>query len=188
MESLRRKILRLYPFPQQVIKMGFAHAEYRKDVKMKTYPTGFRSKGRHAQAMPGRVLLHLAVFLTLLLIAPFQAAAQNVIIRGGYFFDAVGEDAQKNDVMVIISGRFFCLGEMPDGIDTEKFKTVNLTDNDYVLPGIFDMHAYYRVTFDRKRYDETEVNPVLFLANGVTSTFPAGEINPDRMRELRLRP
>jgi imidazolonepropionase-like amidohydrolase len=34
--------------------------------------------------------------------------------------------------------------------------------------------------------DETRAYPVLFLANGVTTTFPAGEVDPDSMRELRL--
>jgi imidazolonepropionase-like amidohydrolase len=31
------------------------------------------------------------------------------------------------------------------------------------------------------------VYPVLFLANGVTSTFPAGEMQPERMRAMRVR-
>jgi hypothetical protein len=124
------------------------------------------------------------IFLAVLSINPFEAAGQDVIIRGGYFFDSVGDGVQKNEVMVIKSGRFFCFGELPAELDAAQFKTIILSDDDYMLPGIFDMHAHYRVTFNRKRYDETEVNPVLFLANGVTSTFPAGEINPDPMMEL----
>ncbi len=129
-------------------------------------------------------LIPWLICLAALLIIPFQVSAQDVIIRGGYFFDSVGDEVQKNEIMVIKSSRFFCFGELPAKLDAAQFKTITLSDNDYMLPGIFDMHAHYRVTFNRKRYDETVANPVIFLANGVTSTFPAGETNPDQMMEL----
>ena len=41
--------------------------------------------------------------------------------------------------------------------------------------------------FAEGRVDEYTVNPVLFLANGVTSTFPAGEVDPDEARTGRMR-
>ena len=41
--------------------------------------------------------------------------------------------------------------------------------------------------FGAGRKDETVAYPPLFIANGVTSTFPAGEMNPDAMRALRIR-
>ena len=125
------------------------------------------------------------IFIGLLFLSPHPANAQNLIIRGGHFFDAVGDQVQKNEAMIIKSGRFFSFGSLPEGIDPSEFQNLTLSDNDYILPGLFDMHAHYRVTFNRQKYDETEVNPVLFLANGVTSTWPAGEINPDNMMQLR---
>ncbi|MCP4710395.1 MAG: amidohydrolase family protein [Planctomycetes bacterium] len=131
-----------------------------------------------------RYILSL-VFIAVIFFLPLPADAQNLIIRGGYFFDAVGDEVQKNEVMVIKSGRFFSFGELSEGLDPLAFEIVTLTDNDYILPGLFDMHAHYRVTFNRKKWDETEVNPVLFLANGVTSTWPAGEINSENMMKLR---
>ncbi|MFQ5675475.1 MAG: amidohydrolase family protein, partial [bacterium] len=58
--------------------------------------------------------------------------------------------------------------------------------NHYVLPGIFDLHAHYNVNlFGRKRREEFHVVPIVYLANGVTSTFPAGEYLPEQMLELR---
>jgi imidazolonepropionase-like amidohydrolase len=41
--------------------------------------------------------------------------------------------------------------------------------------------------FGRNRRDEVVVQPVVYLANGVTSTFPAGEYNPEDMAALRER-
>ena len=35
--------------------------------------------------------------------------------------------------------------------------------------------------------DEYTVNPIVFLANGVTSTFPAGEVDPEGMMAARRR-
>ncbi|RMH22087.1 MAG: amidohydrolase, partial [Gemmatimonadetes bacterium] len=57
-----------------------------------------------------------------------------------------------------------------------------------VLPGFFDLHAHYAVDlFGEGRVDEYRVNPVVFLANGVTTTFPAGEVDPDEARRGRER-
>src|SRR6185295_1553045 len=61
-------------------------------------------------------------------------------------------------------------------------------DTEYVLPGLFDLHAHYAMDlYGEGRLDEQDVNPIVFLANGVTSTFPAGEINPEDMKLARER-
>ena len=58
---------------------------------------------------------------------------------------------------------------------------VRLSTDDYMLPGLFDLHAHYAMDlFGQGRVDEYTVNPIVFLANGVTSTFPAGEVDPGR--------
>jgi len=44
-----------------------------------------------------------------------------------------------------------------------------------MLPGLIDLHAHYRVSYANKAYDDTVAMPKIFLANGITSTFPAGE-------------
>jgi imidazolonepropionase-like amidohydrolase len=65
---------------------------------------------------------------------------------------------------------------------------VQVADAETVVPGFFDLHAHYAMDlFSAGRKDETVAYPLLFIANGVTSTFPAGEMDPDVMRQLRIR-
>ena len=53
---------------------------------------------------------------------------------------------------------------------------------------MFDLHAHYAIElFNAGRKDETVAYPSLFLANGVTATFPAGEMDPNAMHDLRVR-
>ena len=66
---------------------------------------------------------------------------------------------------------------------------IALADSDYVLPGLIDVHAHYNMTLGPNgvRSDEYTYNPLIFLANGVTTTFPAGEYDPEGMMETRKR-
>ena len=65
---------------------------------------------------------------------------------------------------------------------------LRLSDDEVVLPGLFDLHAHYAVDlFGEGRVDEFTVNPVVYLANGVTATFPAGEVDPEGMMAARHR-
>jgi imidazolonepropionase-like amidohydrolase len=67
-------------------------------------------------------------------------------------------------------------------------EVLRLEDAHFIMPGLFDLHAHYAVDlFGEGRVDEYTVNPVLFLANGVTSTFPAGEVDPAEARRGRER-
>ena len=68
-------------------------------------------------------------------------------------------------------------------------RIVDLKDDEYVLPGFFDVHAHYNMTLGDNgiRSDEYTYNPLIFLANGVTSTFPGGEYDPEGMMEARKR-
>ncbi|NAS30496.1 amidohydrolase family protein [Flavobacteriaceae bacterium R38] len=111
--------------------------------------------------------------------------AQNVYITGGAYFDTDTGKMVKNEGIVIRSGKFVAINKAINA--TEEYKVIKLDDNQYILPGIFDLHAHYRVTFDDVRRDEVEANPVIFLANGVTSTFPGGEIQPEVMLEARRK-
>ncbi|MDH5590018.1 MAG: amidohydrolase family protein, partial [Gemmatimonadota bacterium] len=60
-------------------------------------------------------------------------------------------------------------------------------DHATVLPGFFDLHAHYALDLFGEgrlgRVDEAKVNAAVFLANGVTSTFPAGEVTPTAFDE-----
>ena len=60
--------------------------------------------------------------------------------------------------------------------DTTRARVISLADDEYVLPGLVDVHAHYNMTLgdNGTRQDEYRYNPLIFLANGVTTTFPAG--------------
>lgn len=117
-----------------------------------------------------------------------QAQQKDLIIRGGWLFDSVGDDVTRNTGIVIRGGKFMEVGGDLATQDLSDVEVIDLSNEDYILPGIFDLHAHYNVNLIGKgRKDETSVNPVIFLANGVTSTFPAGEYNPEDMLSLRKR-
>ena len=100
-------------------------------------------------------------------------------------FDGTGDTVIPNPGIWIRGGKFLQIGR---DLPSDPSEIIELDDEDYVLPGFFDLHAHYALDlFGRGRVDDTRAYPAIFLANGVTSTFPAGEVNPDEMRELRLR-
>jgi len=56
------------------------------------------------------------------------------------------------------------------------------------LPGFFDLHAHYNIDLiDKGRVEEVVHNGTVFLANGVTSTWSAGEFYPERVIAQRDR-
>ena len=116
------------------------------------------------------------------------ATADTVVVKGGWLFDAVHDDVRRNTGIVVVSGKLFEVDADLSGRDLAGARVVELDDDEYILPGIFDLHAHYNVNlFGRNRRDETVVQPVVYLANGVTSTFPAGEYDPEDMAALRER-
>ena len=128
----------------------------------------------------------LTWIFTSLVIFSLSAEAHEIILRGGWVFDSKNEIFIENDAIVIRGGTFLSVGKGLEGILLTGAQVIELDTNDYILPGMFDLHAHYNVNlFGRKRREEFIVNPVVFLANGVTSTFPAGEFLPDEMMELR---
>ena len=110
----------------------------------------------------------------------------DTVIRGGWLFDAVGDQVVPNTGLIVRDGTIFEVGANLAGRDLGAARVVDLSDREYILPGLFDLHAHYAVDlFGEGRVDEYTVNPVLFLANGVTSTFPAGEVDPEGMKATR---
>ncbi|WP_423926393.1 amidohydrolase family protein [Candidatus Palauibacter sp.] len=107
------------------------------------------------------------------------------LITGGRWLDVQTGTLVENDCIGIRDGRIVFIGAPPD---TAEFLTdFTLQDDMTILPGLIDLHAHYAVDlFGEGRIDETAAYPELFLANGVTTTFPAGEMDPVRMRDLRL--
>ena len=110
------------------------------------------------------------------------------ILRGGRLFDGVSDTLKANTGIVVRGGRFVEVGSSFTGRDPEEAEIVDLADDDTVLPGFFDLHAHYGMTLvGQGRVDECHYNPLIYLANGVTTTFPAGSMDPDDMLEVRER-
>ena len=132
----------------------------------------------------------LATLLVAALAAP--AAAQtapsaDLVILGGRLFDATGDEARPNPGILVRNGTILAVG-VTEGAQPAGARVLRLPDDAFVMPGLFDLHAHYAVDlFGEGRVDEYTVNPVLFLANGVTSTFPAGEVDPEEARRGRER-
>jgi len=102
----------------------------------------------------------------------------DLIVVGGLMWDGTGRGTVDNPGILVRDGAILAVGiEAPR--DAAGIDVVRLEAGQTVLPGLFDMHAHYAVDLlGDARVDETRVNPVIFLANGVTSTFPAGEVDP----------
>ena len=131
----------------------------------------------------------LAALLTL---APVGVQAQvspragDLAIVGGQLWDGNGDESRPNPGILVRNGTILSVGSIDLGV--EGLEVLRLASGHFVMPGLFDLHAHYAVDlFGDGRVDEYTVNPVLFLANGVTSTFPAGEVDPAEARRGRER-
>ena len=112
-----------------------------------------------------------------------------VVIRGGWLFTATTDNVVKNQGILIVAGRLLAVNRPITDDEARGARVIQLRDDQYVLPGFFDVHAHYNMTLGANglRSDEWTYNPLIFLANGVTSTFPAGEYDPDSMMAARKR-
>lgn len=111
-----------------------------------------------------------------------------LVLRGGWLFDGVRDEVVRNQGIVIQDSVLVGVNVDLAGEDLSQARVVTLADGDYILPGFFDLHAHYALDLrGTGRVDDDRVYPALYLANGVTSTFPAGEVQPEKMHALRLR-
>lgn len=130
-----------------------------------------------------------AVFLILASSAVAQwsePSAEEIIVRGGWLFDGVSNTRRQNTGIVIRDGKF---AEVDANLQEQVLAAANvidLTDADTILPGMIDLHAHYNFNLvDVGRTEEVIYNGIIFLANGVTSTWSAGEYYPERVIEQR---
>jgi imidazolonepropionase-like amidohydrolase len=111
-----------------------------------------------------------------------------LVIRGGWLFDSVSDERRPNTGIVIRDGKIV---DVDADVEQEVLSTANvieLADTDTVLPGMIDLHAHYNLDLvDEGRVEEVVYNGIVFLANGVTSTWSAGEYYPERVIEQRDR-
>jgi len=131
------------------------------------------------------VLLAIAAALTLA--RPAVAQDRDLVLLGGWLFSSTTTTRVHNPGILVRAGKFLRVGG-DLSIAAPGADTIRVADSETIIPGLFDLHAHYAVDlFGKGRIDETKAYPSLFLANGVTSTFPAGEMNADSMRALRIR-
>jgi imidazolonepropionase-like amidohydrolase len=131
----------------------------------------------------------------LLLVVPQLAQAQwveaqkgELVIRGGWLFDSVSDERRRNSGIVISDGKIV---EVDADVQQQVLSTadvIDLQDSDTILPGMIDLHAHYNFDLvDNGRVEEVVYNGIVFLANGVTSTWSAGEYYPERVIAQRDR-
>jgi imidazolonepropionase-like amidohydrolase len=119
-------------------------------------------------------------------IPPIQAG--DIVITGGQLFDGVRDTLAPNTGLIVRHGILLEVGASLAGRDLSAAKVVKLAADETILPGFFDLHAHYAIDlFGQERVDEYTINPIIFLANGVTSTFPGGEVDPEGMLAARRR-
>lgn len=136
-----------------------------------------------------RVAVAICLSLFAMLLAPVPALAQwsvsgtgELVIRGGWLFDSVSDTRRRNTGIVIRNGR---IAEVDADVQQQvpsAAKLIELQDTDTILPGMIDLHAHYNFDLvDNGRVEEVIYNGIIFLANGVTSTWSAGEFYPERV-------
>src|SRR6476659_1952029 len=92
---------------------------------------------------------------------PVVVRAGDTVITGGFLFDSVRDTVVPNTGIVVRGGIFQSVGASLAGIDLAGATVVRLADTEYVLPGLFDLHAHYAMDlFGEGRVDEYTVNPI----------------------------
>ena len=129
--------------------------------------------------------LKLLFFFSFLLLTPCLLSAQSadIYLKGGHYFDVENLRMAENEGILIRGGRFYKVGSAPAGSEPEDFEIIELADDEYILPGIVDIHAHYRMdafgSDSMREIDEFKYNAMVYLANGVTSTFSNGTYYPE---------
>ena len=103
---------------------------------------------------------------------------EEIIIQGGWLFDGISNTRRQNTGIVIRQGKIVEVDANLQAKVLTSTSIVNLTDSEMILPGMIDLHAHYNFDLvDVGRVEEVVNNGIIFLANGVTSTWSAGELS-----------
>ncbi len=142
-----------------------------------------------------KTLPTLAGKIALGLLLPQMALAQwtdgqggQLVLHGGWLFDSVSDERRRNTGIVIQDGKIVQVDADLKPQVLSAADVVELADTDTILPGMIDLHAHYNLDLvDKGRVEEVHYNGIVFLANGVTSTWSAGEYYPERVIAQRDR-
>ncbi len=113
-----------------------------------------------------------------------EPSVDELIIRGGWLFDGISDTRRQNSGIVIRDGTILEVdADLKDAV-LSAATVIDLTESDTILPGMIDLHAHYNLDLvDKGRVEEVVYNGIIFLANGVMSTWSAGEFYPERVLE-----
>jgi imidazolonepropionase-like amidohydrolase len=115
-----------------------------------------------------------------------EPSPEQLIVRGGWLFDGISDTRRRNTGIVIRDGIFVEIDADLEGSVLTDGSVIDLADSDTILPGMIDLHAHYNFDLvDNGRAEEVIYNGIIFLANGVTSTWSAGEYFPERVLQQR---
>jgi len=115
-----------------------------------------------------------------------EPSSEQIIVRGGWLFDGISDTRRRNTGIVIRDGIFVEIDADLEGSVLTDASVIDLADSDTILPGMIDLHAHYNFDLvDNGRAEEVIYNGIIFLANGVTSTWSAGEYFPERVLQQR---
>ena len=110
------------------------------------------------------------------------------VIVGGWLFDGTSDERKPNPGIVIRNGKIALVGLPPESESSSISTVIELDPEATILPGFIDLHAHYNYDLvDQGRAEEVKYTGIVFLANGVTSTWSAGEFYPHRVLEHRDR-
>jgi imidazolonepropionase-like amidohydrolase len=118
------------------------------------------------------------------------AGGEWLTLEGGWLLDVVaGERIPNPGVIVSPDGRIQALGSPDEHLEADaQVRSLVLEEDQTLMPGIIDLHAHHNMNLTGEgRVEETRYNPLIFLANGVTTTFPGGEYEPELLLTLRDR-
>ena len=112
--------------------------------------------------------------------------SDQILIRGGWLFDGISDSRRKNKGILIEKGKIIYVDKSLEKDIASTIKIIELSDSETILPGMIDLHAHYNFDFiDQGRVEEVVNNGIIFLANGVTSTWSAGESDPEEILKHR---
>ncbi|QCK16126.1 amidohydrolase family protein [Mangrovivirga cuniculi] len=121
-------------------------------------------------------------FILLCIVLSDYLYAQNLIIKGGNIVNADSNIAIPNNAIEIRNGKIYSIGATTN---ENNFPTITLQKDDYILPGLFDLHAHLKLVYEGQLKEDTVTTPLLYLANGVTTIFTCGDVDPEAVAKYK---